>query len=73
MKKIICMLGGTLLLFFSACTKNDCNCTYYNENGEQIDNYTGDFEDMDVASCSDLSTIEESQIGDKEHTGYICK
>ena len=73
MKKVMYAVGVVLLMLASACTKNDCSCTYYNKSGEAVDNYNSDLEDMYVASCSDLSTIDESEIGDQEHKGYICK
>ncbi len=69
------LIGGIALMLTGmlSCTESDCHCKYYNEAGEEISNYEYDYEEMSVASCSDLNTIDESQIGDKEHRGFICE
>ena len=59
------------VLFFigllSSCTI-DCECVFYDETGEVVPSYSTVFEEVDVAQCSELSTI--STPG--ERAGYIC-
>ena len=59
------------VLFFigllSSCTIA-CECVFYDETGEVVPSYSTVFEEVDVAQCSELSTI--STPG--ERAGYIC-
>lgn len=66
MKRYI-ILTVLFLGLFSSCTI-DCECIFYDENGEVVPSYSATFEEVDVAECSDLSTI--STKGEK--AGYIC-
>ena len=50
-----------------SCTKKDCHCTYYDENGAEVPSYSTDYEDMAISDCSELNTMTE---GGK---GYICQ
>lgn len=74
MKKqnLIIMMVFIALMGMSSCTKNDCSCTFYDKDGNELKNYNEDYEEMKVSSCSDLSTISEEEIGGGE-AGAVCK
>lgn len=60
-----------IVLFFALCLSSctiDCECTYYDESGAMIPSYTQVFEEVDVAECSEFSTI----AAPGEKAGYIC-
>lgn len=67
MKKNIILTVLSLVGLLSSCTI-DCECVYYDDAGEVVPGYSTVFEEVDVAKCSDLSTI--STPGEK--AGYIC-
>lgn len=70
MRNLLLIIGfaGFFSMFFS-CTKQDCDCTYYNERGEIVESYSEVKEEMSVSNCSVLDTYVE---GDSI-AGFICK
>ena len=66
MKKILLAIM-VLSCAMLSCTKKDCHCTYYDESGVELPNYSYDYEDMVVANCSELDTKVEG------NRGYVCK
>jgi len=67
MRNLLLILGlaGLLSVIYS-CTKKDCDCTFYNADGEEVPSYSGLKEEMNVNDCTDLNT--------SDTTGYfICK
>ncbi len=70
MKKILIALGTVVLsLGLFSCTKNDCHCTYYDEEGNEVPSYSYDYEEMSVSDCSDLNTYGVNG----SPKGFVCE
>ncbi len=67
MKKNFLLSVFFFIVLVSSCTI-DCECTYYDESGAIVPSYTQVFEEVDVAECSEFSTI----AAPGEKAGYIC-
>lgn len=68
MRNLLLIIGlASFVSVLFSCTKNDCDCTYYDKKGNVVEGYTGVMEEMRVNDCSSLDTYADS-IG-----GYICK
>lgn len=71
MKKILFAFGTIVLsMGMFSCTKNDCHCTYYDEEGNVVPGYSQDYEEMTVSECSQLSTSGQDGMTPK---GFICE
>ncbi|MCQ2231163.1 MAG: hypothetical protein MJZ30_04845 [Paludibacteraceae bacterium] len=68
MRNLLLMIGlaGFVSVLFS-CTKKDCDCTFYDANGNVVESNSGMKEEMRVSDCSTLDTFSDS-IG-----GFVCK